>query len=357
MANTIFIKILFLTALFIVVIVSLFNFIVDPYQQYRKPTLYKTFYGGNERALNSGLARHYDYNSIIIGSSMTENFLISKSSELLNKPIKLSISGGTAHEIFLTLKSAFADNKKIDTVLIGFDIYAVSGKPTRLRFGDDSIPLYLYDQNIFNDIFYLANFDTLKDSVKILIAPYRFYKTDPRWNYENMYQWQNQYVKDFGKDKVLKKLKDYKPTKIDNSNDYSFETMKKSFEYNFLTIVKEHPEVNFIFFYPPYSIITYKIWEDNGSLDDILKFKAYVAEKFTTMTNVKLYDFHDAFKITTNLDNYRDFDHYTQDINNWIIDQIIDGNFLVTKENMSKRLEKFRNQIEYYNLSKLKTQK
>ena len=351
MTNTIFIKILFLTAIFIIGIASLFNFIIDPYQQYRKPILYKTFYGGNQRAFNPGLARNHDYNSIIIGSSMTENFLISKSSELLNNPIKLSISGGSAHEIFLTLNSAFANDKKIDTVLLGFDIYAVSGKPTRLRHGGDSIPLYLYDQNIFNDMFYLANFDTLKDSAKILVAPYTSYKHDPRWNYEHMYQWQHQHNKNFRKEKVLKQYKEAKPAKIDTSNDYSFETMKKSFEYNFLSIVKDYPEIDFIFFYPPYSIIAYKRWEENGTLDDILKFKAYAAEKFSSINNVKIYDFQNAFEVTTNLDNYKDFTHYSQEINNWIIDQITADNFLVTKQNIDNHLQNLRQQIQAYDLN------
>lgn len=355
--NKLFIKISFITAILLIASVSLFNFIIDPYQQYRIPTLYKTFYGGNQRALNPGLARNHDYNSIIIGSSMTENFLISKSSELLKNPIKLSISGGSAYEIFLTLKSAFANNKHIDTVLIGFDIYAVSGDSTRLRHGAGSIPLYLYDQNIYNDIFYLANFDYLKDSIKILVSPYTSYKNDPRWNYENMYQWQHQHHDSFGKEKILEQLKDYKPIKIDTSNAYSFDTMQKSFEHNFLSIIKQYPDINFIFFYPPYSIIAYKRWEESGTLDDILKFKHYVFQKFSKFGNVKLYDFHSAFEINSNFDNYKDFTHYSQEINNWMIDQMVANNFLITKENIDTHLQNLRQQIQEYDLSNITKEK
>lgn len=351
MINTLFIKILFLTTTFVVGVVSIFNFIIDPYQQYRKPSIYKTFYGLNQRAFNPGLARHHDYNSIIIGSSMTENFLISKASEIMRNPIKLSISGGSAHEIFLTLNSAFANNRQIDTILIGLDIYAVSGKSNRLRYGDDSIPSYLYDQNLFNDIFYLINFDTLKESVRLPLFKYRYASSEPKWYFEHMYQWQHKHANSFGKEKIVEQLKNYKPAKTINLDDYSFKNMKKSFNYNFLSLAKQHSDKDFIFFYPPYSIIAYKMWEENGTLDAILKFKSYAFEQFSKLNNVKVYDFHHAFEITNNLDNYKDYTHYSQEINNWMIDQMKHENYLVTKENIDQHLKSLRKQIKAYDLN------
>ena len=351
--NKKFIKIFFSLSLLFLSIVALFNFIIDPYQQYRKPTLYKTFYGGNQRALNTGLAKNHNYNSVVIGSSMTENFLISKVSEIINNPIKLSISGGSAHEIFNTLNTVFKSNNNIETVLIGLDIYAVSGKIDRLRYGDNSLPLYLYDYNYLNDIFYLINFDTLKEFVKVITLPI-IKKNDLNWNYENMYQWQDKAENEFGKENVLKILKE---SPIDNNkfdkNEYSFETLKKSFDYNFLALVKSNPNKNFIFFYPPYSIIAFKDWTEKDILFDIMKFKLYVNEEFSNLKNVILYDFQSAIEITTNLDNYKDFSHYHQNINHWMIEQIKENNYLVTKDNIDEHLENIRKQIEEYDLNKL----
>ena len=347
-----FIVLVFSATTFFVFLVSLFNFTIDPFQQYRQPTLYKTFYGGNQRALNTGLARHHDYNSIIIGSSMTENFLISKSSEILPNPIKLSISGGSAHEIFLTLNTAFETDKKINTILIGFDIYAVSGKITRLRHGDNSLPMYLYDKIIFNDIFYLANFDTLKESVKLLFFKNRYGTDELRWNYENMYQWQHTAEKEFGREKVLAQIKDKKNDKIFEKDDYGFQTLKASFEHNFLSIIKKYPNTKFILFYPPYSIIAYKDWEEKRILDDILNFKRYAFEELNKLDNVELYDFQSASQVTENLDNYKDFSHYHQNINSWIIDEIKAKDYLVTKENIDQHLQNLKSQIKAYDLKK-----
>ena len=53
-----------------------------------------------------------------------------------------------------------------------------------------------------------------------------------------MYQWQDKAENEFGKENVLKILKE---SPIDNNkfdkNEYSFETLKKSFDYNFLVLV------------------------------------------------------------------------------------------------------------------------
>ena len=345
----------FISTIIFTMILSSFNFIIDPFQQYRKPTLYKTFYTEyNERSLNAGLAKTSTYSSIITGSSMTQNFLISKASEILPNPIKLTISGATAHEINLILNTAFKSNNEIKNILIGLDVYALSGKPNRLKNGDDSIPIYLYDYNYFNDIFYLANITTIQESIRSLLNKYMKNKNDLNWNYENMYQWQHKTENEFGRDKVLKMLVD-NPLSNNNFNkiEYSFETMKKSFDYNYLQIIKNNPNTNFIFFYPPYSVIAFKDWEKKEILDDILKFKLYVIEEFSKLQNVTLYDFQSAIDITTNLDNYKDFTHYHQNINNWMIDMIKENRYLVTKENIDEHLENLRKQIKEYDLNKI----
>ena len=169
-----------------------------------------------------------------------------------------------------------------------------------------------------------------------------------------MYQWQHKTENEFGRDKVLKMLVD-NPLSNNNFNkiEYSFETMKKSFDYNYLQIIKNNPNTNFIFFYPPYSVIAFKDWEKKEILDDILKFKLYVIEEFSKLQNVTLYDFQSAIDITTNLDNYKDFTHYHQNINNWMIDMIKENRYLVTKENIDEHLENLRKQIKEYDLNKI----
>ncbi len=104
-----FIKILILTIIAVIAI----NLIIDPFQIFRKSTLYKVEYlGGDERYLNAGLIKSYDFNSIAIGSSLSENFSNNDISQYLkfNRPIKLCISGSSSYEVYLTLKASLKKN-------------------------------------------------------------------------------------------------------------------------------------------------------------------------------------------------------------------------------------------------------
>jgi len=95
-----------LTAYIVVLTVTFFNYYVDPFQIYRAATLYN-FKIQNQRYLNAGLLKNYPYQSVIVGSSMVENFYISDVEKLLSfpEPIKLPIQGASAFEIHTTLNN------------------------------------------------------------------------------------------------------------------------------------------------------------------------------------------------------------------------------------------------------------
>lgn len=71
------IKILLILCVFGVGFVGGVNYLVDPFQQYRVKTFYPIAFK-NERYQNAGLAKNFNYDSLILGTSMTENFLIDK---------------------------------------------------------------------------------------------------------------------------------------------------------------------------------------------------------------------------------------------------------------------------------------
>ena len=61
------------TALAAAVILAMFNAWVDPFQQYRKAERFPArFYNAWQRYENPGLAKHYDYDRIVTGSSLME---------------------------------------------------------------------------------------------------------------------------------------------------------------------------------------------------------------------------------------------------------------------------------------------
>ena len=115
------------SAVVAVLLIGIFNFATDPFQQYGKTNTHRVYFDNEkERYLNPGLAKTYKYDSILVGSSMTENFLISDLQKMMNNPIKFCLSGASAQEIQITLNTALSANKNVKTVLLGLDFFALS---------------------------------------------------------------------------------------------------------------------------------------------------------------------------------------------------------------------------------------
>jgi len=336
MRPILWIKKLFLFLTLGLLIMGVLNFIIDPFQQYRKAQFYKPIYD-NERYLNPGLSKTYDYRQIIIGSSMTENFILSDVKEILgfNKPIKFCMSGATAYEMKIMLDYAY-QHRKIDAVLYGLDFFSFTGNTTRLFKGEGSLPFYLYDNNLFNDYRYLLSFDTFKFFVDSLTPS----KPTLMFDFNRMYQWQHVISEsDFnGSDRISEwKKKDGFHPDYHNA-EYSVELMKKNVDSNLIPVIRAHPETTFYIFYPPYSILAFKDMQTQGWLHSIEQFKQYTYNRLAHYPNVKIYDFQASKEVTCNLDNYKDLLHYHQRINTWMLHRMKNENY---RTNDNGELQKF----------------
>ncbi|MFL1705422.1 hypothetical protein ACHJH3_00285 [Campylobacter sp. MOP7] len=332
-------------------IIGIFNFIIDPLQQYRKAGFYNVFFR-DERHLNPGLAKNWTYNSISTGSSVTENFLISDLANIIKNPIKLPMSGATAKEINLILNLALSENQNIGDVLISLDIFSMSGNEHRTTIPP---PLYLYKSNFLNSAKYLLSLDTARTSFKFLRENQKN-KNNPKLQYETMYQWQHEKEDDFSKKKAVehwRKDSNQKLKKFELTNgSYKLEILKKSFNSNYLSLFEHYSNVNFVLFYPPYSVLEFKDWLDYEVIEDILELKRYISQKTSRYQNVKIYDFQNNPALTTHLDNYSDAIHYHQKINTLIIEEIKKDNYLIDTENYETDLKNFIKYVEEFKIER-----
>ncbi len=249
-----FIKILILTIIAVIAI----NLIIDPFQIFRKSTLYKVEYlGGDERYLNAGLIKSYDFNSIAIGSSLSENFSNNDISQYLkfNRPIKLCISGSSSYEVYLTLKASLKKNpEKILYSINPFMLF--SGSEKRLRYGEGSFPDYLYKDENWPFFKYLFNLRTFKKSLayayKQLLLEEKNLNTQ---NFDSMYSWYSKYQDRFTHNNLIDSYKKFKNNPEMNKLDYQLPNLKKNYHNNLESIVKNNNHVKFVFFYPPKSIL------------------------------------------------------------------------------------------------------
>lgn len=324
-------------------LVGLFMYIVDPLQLYRKSTLYTPLYSSQERYQNAGLAHSYDYDTIILGSSMTQNFVPSYVESLMGgKVMKLSIEGSTAMEQHAVAQVAFRTDQ-VKTVLWGLDYFAMRQD---VDAKSENMPMYMYDNNPFNDYEYLFNISNLKHAWRALTSSPDEYKAVR--NLDLLRNWDK--AAGYSQDKVLRTWENDRTKEIGyGKNEFSLDNVKAVFQKYVLSLVKAHPETQFTFYYPPYTILRQQVWAETNPVraENQYAMKKYMFEQFSQYPNVKVYDFQEDTSITYNLSQYKDLSHHSQAINEQILRDIVADKHRVTAENVDQFNEELQNQLAH----------
>ncbi|MFD2614004.1 hypothetical protein [Paenibacillus gansuensis] len=316
-------------------LVMAFTYIVDPFQYYRKATWYEPLFSLEERFQNPGLAKNYDYDTIIIGSSMTQNFVPSYVNRKLGvQTMKLSMEGSTSKEHNLIANVALKTGK-VKNVIWGLDYFSLRGGKDSVRDDQGGFPMFFYDKNPFNDVKYLFNLTTMKEMVKIgdgLLKGDRKVK-----NLDYLNNW-NAYAQ-YGAGRVLKNWQTARALEVDyGKNEDSLDSVKETFEANILNLVRSRPEVQFLFYYPPYSVLRQEVWYDLNKkrYENQDYMRKYMVEQLTALPNVKMYDFQTEKSITFDLNQYKDISHHSQKVNEYIIDSIAQDRHRATAGNIDE---------------------
>jgi len=345
------IKVFFASCVFFLAITGLSIYIIDPFQHYRKSSWYQAVYT-NELYLNPGIAKNYTYDSIVLGTSMTENFVLSDIKEQLSfkEPVKLCLAGGQIKTINTTAKIAFKSGQ-VKNVLYGLDFLQFKGKINSMRSEMSSFPSYLYDDDLLNDYTYLFNIDMIMECARPFIYKYTKDPLNPTVNMNKMYS--NQYYwggKPSSQHAILDYYNRVLPDKPD-LNEYSYESFIKNFDDNFLPLVQENPETNFYVFFPPYSILQFIDMQNDRWLNNALRFKLHIFTQLSKYKNVKMYDLQVASHITHDLLKYKDVSHYLEEVNLWILKQIKYDNYrLQSLNDVVRNNKQINDEIKAYDI-------
>lgn len=314
---------LILSALVLIVGTVVF---IDPFEIYHKATRFiPPIASGTQSYSNAGIAKSYDYDSIIIGSSMTENFRPSQMDELLGgRFVKLCVNGGTPFNHRQMMDMAFA-SREIRIVFYGLD---AEGLTHFYLTPKAEMPTYLYDGNLFNDTQYWFNKSVLARYIPSCLRTWGQSDPDQR---DTMYSWGDTFA--YGKDAVLRDVRitgqavEQEPVASDPT--LSQQSML-NVEYNIVPFIEAHPETEFIVFFPPYSLARWVQYYMRGTMNTHLNQKEAVIKRLLPYENVKIYDFHAEAGWITNLDHYVDTEHYGAHINEEIIERIARGENRIT---------------------------
>jgi hypothetical protein len=334
-------------AIFTFIVIT--NVIVDPFNIYSNSGLYIK----NQRYANAGVVRTADYESIILGGSLTENLPLEQISDLFkSKFVKIANSGATAYESRMYANQAFKTHS-VQKVLAPIDFFTFRGKPTRIhkRF---EFPVYLFDNNTLNDLSLFSNFDTFVYSLKMIGSKFLHLSFwDITDDHEDLFNW-------YRTDKVNFNYKHFSSS-WKNRTIYSKEELAKykvnllvdSFNKNFLELIKNNPNTQFYIYFPPYSALLYSQFREQSPefIKDIIAFKKTVFESCLEYKNVQLFDFQIATSITTDSKNYKDLSHFSPKVDQIILKEIKKPNYyIVTKKNYLKKLSLFETHL--YNFKK-----
>lgn len=272
--------------------------IVDPYQQYRKSDVFIH----NQRLENPGIAKHHDYDAVIVGSSMAMNHYPSQIDSLFGwNTINLTTMGGTDEDYKLLFPYLVAQ-KKVKYMIWGVDFFSFY-RPTTAFLSEP----YLYDDVWWNDYPYWLNYSSCKNVVN------KLKNRDNTIIRDSIYH----FMSPSGKEYLLKYYERDNNEKYFAKDDFS--QMKQRFHDMETKVMPILHDIDVYIYFPPYSILEFKMFEQYGYWKQVLDFKQYMIDILLKYPNVKLYDFQKE-EFICNLDEYMDLQHHSHVYNKRIIE-------------------------------------
>lgn len=337
----------------------------DPLMLFHKPINRVITLASNLRVQAPGIINYLDYDSYIIGTSMLENTSGNEASKILGGHFaNISISGGDYYERSFLLDLALKKNAK--TIIYSLDHAYLSQ-----RKGKESYPVssfsYIYSNEVSRIKFYFqANYILClmawSESSKCVGGS----RTADRPN-----AWMNKerHIKRFGGLENWFKLKNNgqveeavysitKSIKSEQKSRVSYQQLRtetnKAISYiedNLITYVRDYPNTQFHFIFPPYSRIRYALWHQKEKIKSQVHEEVvrYFTKKAAELGNLEVYGYEDQ-SFLDNIAIYKDPNHYHWSVNKKMLNDIAKRKHLLTPTNLPFYLQQARSKALSFDL-------
>lgn len=322
-----FLKKLMISILITAFLVALTVFIFDPFYHYHKPIKPLKAVLTQAEYQVIGTLRTFEYDSLIAGSSMAENYNNNWFDETFGcTAIKAVKPGANTSDLMYLLNAAY-EEKEIKNIFYTLDISAITTS-VRENYVNEGMPLYLYNKNPFDDIKYLFNKHVLFEDIPYMIA------NSFMGDYEEGESFNWAKYKDFG-------TLHYSPT-LEKEPDKTKEEYEGNIEFNvnqLESLIKTHPETRFIFIIPPHSSLWWYEAYMCGDLEQDFYALDYAFERILKYENTEIHYFQNMEEIVSDLNLYMDTIHYHPDVNKKLVELIPTDEYRLTGENKDEILE------------------
>lgn len=320
-----FVKAFFKRIFLIMAAIAAVVILIDPFFHYHRPWFGLKAVLTDKEYQCIGTLRTFEYDSLIVGSSVAENYYNGWFNEGFGcNAIKAVRSYGATADLCYLLDAAYEEHD-LKYVFYSMDTSSLAADPTE-TFELTGCPMYLYNKNIFDDVEYLFNKGVLFEKIPYMAANSVIGDYDEKDSY-NWAQW-----KEFNQDMALGlyiRSAEIAPMK---ERDYYQEKLDANIGL-IAALIEEHPNTQYKIFFPAYSML----WWDNlyrsGDLEAYLYNMEQTIGTLLQYENVDMFYFQDEEEIITNLENYMDTLHFSPEINRYMANQIIEGGSSLTLDN------------------------
>lgn len=327
----------------VLLLIAVLTIIIDPFLHYHAGLEMLEYPLKDERYQNDGIARHYEYDSIITGTSMCQNFKCSEFDDLwAAKSVKLTNSGASFHENNQNIRRAMGYNDQVKYVLSSLDGSRLNYDAYKDEY--EGYPEYLYDNNFFNDVNYFLNKDVIPKTLAVINYTRAGNLTTTMDEYSSWGQYQV-----FGKEQVMSSftlIDEIEEESILNEEDIL--RIKENVTENFLKTAKMYPDTTFYLFFPPYSVCYWEALVRTKQLNVQIEAQKIASEILLSAENIKLFDFNHLVEITGDLENYCDTLHYGAWISSDILEMMRKEECMITEDNLTSYYDTLREIYQNY---------
>lgn len=342
------------------------NWLIDPYRVFHEPWVRENYYpmDGGMRQAASGIINTETFDSIILGTSMAENFSGNEATEIFkHRFVNISLSGSKIAERSVVLSYALK-KRPIREVIFSLE-YPWAFETDSIRGTPIEPYAYLYDDSRANDLqVYASSLRPIRYAFcRNDLLPYDLLCQNKKNDLENLVEWHSDWehskrfgglnkwleAKNNGQIKgALKSIADSVHTiesgRVRAVDPAQAERMvskyRKVFAKSLLSSAEQYPQTRFYLFFPPYSRLNYAILKqsDPQRFEEYLEILRWVIRDAEKYQNVKVFGF-ETEDFLDDIANYKDTSHYHQRINSEILHWMKNGEHELTSSNLEPYIQ------------------
>lgn len=349
--SRIWITLFFCVSCLIFLGMALFTYCYDPYSYYRI----------NDEQLkvsslplsNPGIVRNADYDTVIVGSSVMQNFDPKVVDEVTGyKTVKVSLSDLSQNQRKVIFELILRE-KKAERIFYGLDLFSLSPSHREVS---GSLPDYLYNQSCLDDIKYVLGYENWFRFTPVLVGlqlasglGFDVPQEKMAVSLDQIGNWDDGVVfsKDLLRSQYLKNAQSFSFSKAVTS--VSREAMFNRADDLLRDLKNASTETEITVFFPPYSALYWNMLKERGLYDSYVDVKKHICYQLQLCEKVEVLDYQ-IMPLILNLDYYKDEMHYSKEVNDIMSSGFAEKGWLVRRNDIDTNIDELNDLILQFEL-------